>query len=247
MNNCATYYVYEWVRPDLNVVFYVGKGKGGRAYEPMRNSDTNDVIVELAEKGLKHRVQFAAYFVNEEAAYDFEEERIAFLRPLGFLTNKTPGGNGLRGVAISGDKNHMKRKEYRELAGQKFRAHFQTEKGQKDREACSLRMSNNNPHHIPEVAEKLSGDNHWTRKEGVVTNFHTENNPSKKPENIARMVNNNPMSDPEVAELVAQKNRGKKMPPKTRKLMSLKKKGTPYSLLMGWYSTNVMHQKYWGA
>jgi hypothetical protein len=243
----AQYYVYEWVRPDLNAVFYVGKGKGNRAYCFERNPHTNNVVASLAEKGLKPRVQFAAYFVNEKAAYDFEEERIAFLEPLGFLTNKTPGGEGVRGEAISGENSHTKRPEFRAFAGESFRRYYQTEDGKTHRGVIRKRMIENNPHHIPEVAEKLSGDNHWTHKEGVVTFFHGNANPSKKPENIDRMVFNNPMKNPEVAEAVAQKNRGRKMSDKTRMLMSSNKKGTQYSLLMGWYSSNVMHQKYWGA
>ncbi len=95
----AKYYVYEWVRPDFNEVFYVGKGQGDRVAAEKRNSDTHDVIVELLAKNLKPRKQIVAWFANEKSSYDFEKERIAFLRPLGFLTNKTDGGEGRSGFS----------------------------------------------------------------------------------------------------------------------------------------------------
>jgi hypothetical protein len=83
----APYYVYEWVRPDFNAVFYVGKGKGGRIDVEKRNKDADAVIQELIEKGLKPRKQIIARFVNEQSCLDFEAERISFLLPCGWLTN----------------------------------------------------------------------------------------------------------------------------------------------------------------
>ena len=42
------FYVYEWVRPDYNLAFYVGKGKNNRAWSMSdRNKSTINIINEL--------------------------------------------------------------------------------------------------------------------------------------------------------------------------------------------------------
>jgi hypothetical protein len=92
------FYVYEWVRPDYNLAFYVGKGRNNRAWSMSdRNKSTINIINELKEKGLKHEVRIISYFINEKSSFDFEKERIKFLKPLGELTNQTPGGQGMSG------------------------------------------------------------------------------------------------------------------------------------------------------
>jgi len=137
----AKYYVYEWVRPDYNEAYYVGKGSGNRAYYMVRPTDhTNHVTAKLIKNGMKPEVRIIARFVNEDSALEFEQERIAFLQPLGFLTNVHPGGKQppssrgrkrseefkkLCSVAKIGDLNPMKRPEVVEKAKtsiQAFRA-----------------------------------------------------------------------------------------------------------------------------
>jgi hypothetical protein len=101
----AKYYVYEWVRPDYNVAFYVGKGCKKRAWSMRnRNKYTTDVVNYLHKKGMKPDIRVLAHFVNEDSAYDFEAERIAFLDHLDELTNELPGGvNG--GGGMKGKKH----------------------------------------------------------------------------------------------------------------------------------------------
>jgi hypothetical protein len=131
----AKYYVYEWVRPDYDVVFWVGKGHGNRAHTFKRNKHANNIISALADKGMKPEVRILARFVNEQNALDFEIERIAFWRPLGELANYTDGGQGATGyrhtaeecerrskfnvmkrpeiaLARSGENHHAKRPDY---------------------------------------------------------------------------------------------------------------------------------------
>lgn len=123
----AQHYVYEWVRPDYNEAYYVGKGSGKRAYNMVRDNDyTNRTTANLIQNGMQPEVRIIAWFVNEKAAYAFEKERIAFLKPLGFLTNDHPGGDAppswkgrkrsektkkLQGIAKLGDLNPMKNPE----------------------------------------------------------------------------------------------------------------------------------------
>jgi hypothetical protein len=200
-------YVYLHLNADDDQPHHVGVGHTiGRPWCMQRNA-------KHANKVAKHgvRVEIISEDLTDAQAKWWEVRWIKALRAAGYdLTNLTDGGDGVRGELIRGDNNHMRKPEYRDLAGKNFKAYFKTEDGVKHRKSVSKRMRENNPHHSPEVAEKLSGDNHWTRQEGTITHFHTENNPSKKPENIARMVDNNPMSDPEIAESVAKKNRGRK-------------------------------------
>lgn len=83
------YYVYFHINPLKNEVFYVGKGKGNRAYQKYnRNKHWNNVvnkygyIVDIVENGL----------TNEQA---LEKEKF-YIRFIGRdkLTNMTDGGEG---------------------------------------------------------------------------------------------------------------------------------------------------------
>lgn len=103
MRSTPKHYVYEWVRPDFGVVFYVGKGTRNRAYCFKRNKHTNDVVNFLRKSSMKPCVRIIAKFVNEDSAYEFEEERIAYWG-LENLTNDLPGGrNG--GGGMKGKKH----------------------------------------------------------------------------------------------------------------------------------------------
>jgi hypothetical protein len=125
INSVAPHYVYEWVRPDYNEAYYVGKGSGKRAYYMFRDNDyTNCVTAKLIRNGTPTDIRIIAWFENEDAAYAYEEERIAFLKPLGFLTNDHPGGKAppspkgrkdseqtrqLKSISKLGELNPMKR------------------------------------------------------------------------------------------------------------------------------------------
>jgi hypothetical protein len=103
-NSAAEHYVYEWVRPDYNEVYYVGKGSGKRAWNMVRSTDkTNNVTAKLIRNGMVPEVRIIAWFLTKQAALAFEVERIAFLKPIGFLTNGTKGGDG--GDTMSGKKH----------------------------------------------------------------------------------------------------------------------------------------------
>ena len=65
------YYVYEHIRKDTNECFYVGKGKGKRAYQTKRNNhhdriaDKHGMEVRIVKSGL-----------SEEEALDLEKQLI---------------------------------------------------------------------------------------------------------------------------------------------------------------------------
>ena len=94
------FYVYEHIRNDTNVIFYVGKGKKERAY---RVNNRNKYWKNIVNK-TGYTVRFVAKDLDEELAYLCEEERIDQLKRLGIkLTNLTLGGEGASG----GENHHM--------------------------------------------------------------------------------------------------------------------------------------------
>jgi hypothetical protein len=93
------FYVYEHWRPDRDVCFYVGKGKGPRARNfGKRNPVYGTVIAELAALGMCVEVRMVASGLTEAEAFDVERARIKFWRSVGIeLTNRTDGGDGRSG------------------------------------------------------------------------------------------------------------------------------------------------------
>lgn len=98
-----SFYVYEHWRPDKDVCFYVGKGKGRRAYDLKRNNRHYQfVISKLSSLGMCAEVRMVASGLSEKRAFVIEIERIAFWRRSGVkLANKTDGGDGLSGMVHS--------------------------------------------------------------------------------------------------------------------------------------------------
>lgn len=103
MNNI--FYVYIHRRLSDNKPFYVGKGKGNRAFSSSgRNSywkntkDKHGFSVELVFENL-----------SEEEAFQCEKDTITEFRYFGYpLTNMTDGGEGLSGVKQSAETIHKR-------------------------------------------------------------------------------------------------------------------------------------------
>lgn len=93
------FYVYEHWRPDHDICFYVGKGKGPRARKfEGRNSVYGVVLAELVKIGMCIEVRMVASGLTEAEAFNLERSRIKFWRDLGTeLTNRTDGGDGHSG------------------------------------------------------------------------------------------------------------------------------------------------------
>lgn len=95
-NSPHVFYVYEHWRPDKGVCFYVGKGKGKRAWDlkRMRNPHYRSIVSKLASMGMSVDVRIIISNVSCETALAIEKDRIAFYG-IDNLANMTLGGDGL--------------------------------------------------------------------------------------------------------------------------------------------------------
>lgn len=101
MANKQQFYVYEHWRLDKDECFYVGKGKGNRAYTKSgRNAHWLNIVSKLERIGSAYEVRIVASGLTEEEAFQLEKERIAFWRDVVDLTNKTDGGDGVSGLVM---------------------------------------------------------------------------------------------------------------------------------------------------
>jgi len=99
MTTSATYYVYEHWRLDRDECFYVGKGRGSRAYSMKdRNKHHQAICAKLSRIGSAMEVRIVSCGLSERDAFSLERERIKFWRGAGAdLTNMTDGGDGISG------------------------------------------------------------------------------------------------------------------------------------------------------
>ena len=84
------YYVYHWVRKDINEPFYVGKGTGNRAGHKKSNKGWKNITskVECFWEILK-------YFDDEQKAYLYEHTLIEEYKKLGYkIINQTKYSEG---------------------------------------------------------------------------------------------------------------------------------------------------------
>lgn len=102
------FYVYEHWRLDRDECFYVGKGKGNRAYNMSnRNRHHKAIVAKTVREGFAVDVRIVSFGLTEARAFDLEIERISFWRALGVdLANMTTGGDGKSGAH---SETHKKR------------------------------------------------------------------------------------------------------------------------------------------
>lgn len=97
------FYVYEHWRPDKDLPFYVGKGKGSRAQSSVgRNKHYKNIVSKLMAMGMCIEVRMVECGMDEKSALALEVEKIASWKALGVkLVNITNGGEGTSGRILS--------------------------------------------------------------------------------------------------------------------------------------------------
>jgi hypothetical protein len=103
MAGTGQYYVYELIDPRDGKPFYVGKGHGLRFKQHERFAKRGDKapryqrIREIWADGHKVAHRIVRRFRRDRDAYAFEVQHIASIG-LHLLTNRSPGGEGLRAM-----------------------------------------------------------------------------------------------------------------------------------------------------
>jgi hypothetical protein len=88
------YYVYLYIDPETNEVFYVGKGKGNRCFshlDPKSNSPVQPILAEMRKRGIKPRIELLAHELKNEAAALAVEGAVIDLLGLDDLANQIRG------------------------------------------------------------------------------------------------------------------------------------------------------------
>lgn len=183
MNN--NFYVYRHIRLDTNTPFYVGKGKGKRAYSKQRNNywhrivNKHGYIVEIFEENL-----------TEDQAFEKEIESIKLYKSQGYCeTNFTGGGEGPSGAIRSEEtcKKISKANKGKKLSEETRKKISEAAKGRKHSEEAKKRMritnsgKNNGMYgktHTAEVKEKMS-EAHKGKESGNKGNKYSEESRKK--------------------------------------------------------------------
>ena len=98
------YYIYEWVDPKTGLPFYLGKGKGGRAYVPFRNPRVTNKYKKLLNEGYTNSeiIHIRITDLEESEAYKKETELIAkhgIIEEGGCLLNFRKDGQSINSYA----------------------------------------------------------------------------------------------------------------------------------------------------
>lgn len=111
----SVFYVYKHVTLDTNEVFYVGKGKGKRAYSKARSKFWKNIADKYG-----YKVLFIKKGLTEKEAFELEEKKIGNYKKRGLCrANLTDGGEGMAGYKFTEKqlgtlRKAVNKKEHRE-------------------------------------------------------------------------------------------------------------------------------------
>ena len=243
------YYVYEHIRLDKMEPFYIGKGKGERAYELYRN-DHHDAITD--EYG--HAVIIIADHLTEEEAYWLERDTIEdYVFNLGYgidikghndydhelphLTNMDWGGVGGKSGVKQSDETRRKNSE-------SHKGKIPWNKGKEMSEEAKEKMSESHK-------GKMAGEKHpmWGKtspnkgKKGLF--HHSEESKLKMSESHKGKIpwNKGKEMSEEAKEKMSEKKKGEKHP-KAKKVMCITTGKTFNCIKEAATNYNVLYPQY---
>ena len=196
-----SFYTYAHARKTDGRIFYIGKGKGKRAYsESNRNRYWHNVVNKHG-----YEVQILCDWPTEEEAFDHEKLLISCFRDMGYeLVNLTDGGEGPSGVQRS--------EETRARLSKAGKSYFADPEARAKKSEASKGRS-----HSPETRAKLSetskGRSHTMEARARIS--QARRGKSLNPETRAK---------------IGEANRGRTPTPETRAKLSEARKGRSPSL-----------------
>lgn len=88
------YYVYIYLDPDSNEIFYVGKGKGDRAFSHLKDENENEKVKRIAEirsRGKTPKIEILVHGLDSEETAFKVKAAVIDLIGIDNLTNKVHG------------------------------------------------------------------------------------------------------------------------------------------------------------
>jgi len=82
-------YVYMYINPETNKIFYVGKGKGNRAFQHLKKPEKPEII-HLLSKGIEPKIEIIIHGLDDETALRVEASIIDLIGKE-HLTNEVRG------------------------------------------------------------------------------------------------------------------------------------------------------------
>lgn len=170
-----SYYVYQYLRED-GIPYYVGKGKGNRAFKPHSH----------IEVPAKSHIEFVQQNITEDAAFELERQLISEYGRVdtdtGPLLNRTSGGNGASGRVVSEEQRERFRGTNNPMYG----------KSQPDwvKERISAGAKKFNEHYWTDEQRKLHSEHFKGEKNGMYGKTHSVE--VKEARRIAWTGGNNP-------------------------------------------------------
>lgn len=225
MNN---FYVYEHWRLDRDECFYVGKGKGRRAYVmSTRNGHHKAIQAKVSREGFGIEVRMVAMGLREDEAFALERERIRFWREAGVdLANVTDGGEGNTGLTHS-----IESREKISL----FQKGKKRSNETRLKQSVSAKKRNENPEYIEKLRKKTKSAwaNNPLIREKIVESAIARRGVKRKPaseetKTKISLANKGRVRAPlsaEVREKIAAKHRGMRRPEGTGQKISAALKG----------------------
>lgn len=156
------YYVYELIDSRINLPFYVGKGKGNRAYyhlsenKRMRieNPRKYNKIQKIKSEGYEPSVNIVKYFDDENEAYDYEE---LLIKKYG--RKNIDDGGILTNICESSRPPKLKGRTYQELYGDEWEEQIQKRLKTKKERGNYGGVKHHTEETKKKISEKVAGKN----------------------------------------------------------------------------------------